>query len=599
METGKSSEGNLRHSLRPLRPLIWWFVLVLVLFGVRIHQRLMQQTRVKFTVSLKWLKPAWQALDLATTTTLDGKRISNGERIPLGSHTFTVTHPKGETFSTNLFIFYGEHDLDRIELKRATGTLSIHSMPRAARVTVRGPEFSTILTNLSGTSLEVPTDDYQIETQFAFSGEKHSYNVSANSTTSVPIAPRLGVLRISSSHANTTFRVVGRGNGVLVDGEAPAAINELPVSEYEITAERAGDSQTKRVSIAEQKTNDVAFEFEYGAAELETDPSGATVLGSDGRILGTTPLALKELQPGRWHFTLEKGGFATLAVAVLVNANETNRFRTNLVNARYAAALQSAKDYFASGRYSEAVNGANEALKHMAEDPVAEALLREATGFSYLAQARYDGERNDFAGGIRDLNTALESLPENAEAKQLLTDYTDRQRRLAEQEESIRAKERATEERKSRMVRLRSNLETACQRYAGGACLGRQEVVSKKEAKATGEAILAALRDVSPKFDITDYEAQSDTFLIEAKQSVTDGSRTCVLVGGQVGTNESLVCLKVFEFQNSHSYSLLGGLITAQVTTSADHNGEREARFQMQMKEGYAMARRRIERAVE
>jgi hypothetical protein len=218
----------------------------------------------------------------------------------------------------------------------------------------------------------------------------------------------------------------------------------------------------------------------------------------------------------------------------------------------------------------------------------------------HLANARRQGEQGDFAGAVKELTTALDFIPENADAKRLIQDYTVRQRQAAQQQEARHAQERTAEEQRLRSERLRSNLETACQNHTGGACLGRQEVVSKKDVKATAEAIVAAMRDIAPKFDITDYEeSQTDTFLVKTKQEVSDGSRMCIIVGGQFGTNTTLVSFKVLEFQKSHSYDLLGGLITAKVSTPSDRNGQREARFEMRKKEGYTMVRARIEKAVE
>lgn len=39
--TSAGPETRFRHLLRALRPLLWWAALILVLFGVRTHQRWM------------------------------------------------------------------------------------------------------------------------------------------------------------------------------------------------------------------------------------------------------------------------------------------------------------------------------------------------------------------------------------------------------------------------------------------------------------------------------------------------------------------------------------------------------------------------------
>src|ERR1019366_3089147 len=142
-----------------LRPLFWWLILVLVLYGIRTHQRLMEITRLNFNVTLQG-----QAID--SKTTFDGKPAFSGQKIPLGNHTFTVTHPKGETFSTNLFIWYGTHNLGTINLKRTMGTLSVTADPPADVLVIRGPEWSVVLTNSPGLTQVVPTDDYEVEVRY-------------------------------------------------------------------------------------------------------------------------------------------------------------------------------------------------------------------------------------------------------------------------------------------------------------------------------------------------------------------------------------------------------------------------------------------------
>src|SRR5437762_1104965 len=105
--------------LRQLRPLLWWAGFVLVLLAIHKHQQWMERTRLEFSFSLQG-----QPLPFEVIATLDGRRFSSGDRLPLGSHTFGISHPKVEPFSTNLFIWYGEHHLGDINLKRAKGTLT-------------------------------------------------------------------------------------------------------------------------------------------------------------------------------------------------------------------------------------------------------------------------------------------------------------------------------------------------------------------------------------------------------------------------------------------------------------------------------------------
>jgi hypothetical protein len=103
-----------RRWLRVLRPLLWWLLLVLLLFAHRTHQRLSEQTRLTFAVTL---------LDRGITeeavVRLGDNPAVSGQRVSLGWHKLTISHPKAEPFLTNLFIWYGERDLGKIALRRA------------------------------------------------------------------------------------------------------------------------------------------------------------------------------------------------------------------------------------------------------------------------------------------------------------------------------------------------------------------------------------------------------------------------------------------------------------------------------------------------
>jgi len=48
-----STSSDQRGWMRGLRPIFYWLLLVLVLFGIRTHQRLMEQTRLAFSLSLQ------------------------------------------------------------------------------------------------------------------------------------------------------------------------------------------------------------------------------------------------------------------------------------------------------------------------------------------------------------------------------------------------------------------------------------------------------------------------------------------------------------------------------------------------------------------
>lgn len=577
-----------------MRPLVWWVVLVLVLFGIRTHQRWMEQTRLKFTIDL-----AGRSAGLESRVALDGRPFASGERLSLGWHRLTITHPKAEPFTKNLFTLYGEQDLGPIDLVRAKGTLALEVIPRAAWLKIAGSEFTTSLTNSDGGKFAVPTGRYTINAGFARSEDSAEVEVVAGLTASVRIAPPLGALQISSSHSNTLFRLVGEKNGVRLEGKLPTEITQLPAGEYEVTADIQEDTRTKMLTVMPGRTNNSIIKFEYGAVMLDTDPPGVSVTGEKGISLGKTPLTLVHLRPGKWDFKLTHDDFETVLASLEVMADETNHFQTNLVNRHYVSTMRSARDSFSARDFDKAMEFAGESLKYKANDPAALALQKEATGLNHLANAFALGQRGALSNAMAEVKAALQLLPENEQAKQELASLTERMSLAAEREAIRAAVERAANERRERLAEVRRKLDTSSSRYKNSTAYGRIELTSTNAVRPLGEAIRRELRDQSPNLEIVSFEwPTSDTFLIDAKQQLADGLRNCVVVGGQIGTNETVICFKVVESQTSHEVNLLGGLLNAKVTTKGDRDGTRAAQFREQVRQGAPMVEARLLRAI-
>src|SRR4051812_45340118 len=111
---------------RPYRPLFWWLLLFLGLLALRTHERLSEKTRITFSVALNGQSALGEA-----SAVLDGKPVNNGDHLNIGNHTFQVSHPKGDAFTTNFFAWYGEFQLGKISLPRSRGKLIISASPAA------------------------------------------------------------------------------------------------------------------------------------------------------------------------------------------------------------------------------------------------------------------------------------------------------------------------------------------------------------------------------------------------------------------------------------------------------------------------------------
>lgn len=250
---GRSRSQQWLHGLRPL---LWWGILVLMLYGVRLHQQLIRQTRLTYAVTLQGKPVDYQAL-----VRLDGQPTFTGARVPLGWHTLSISHPKSESYSTNLFIWYGENQLGDVALNRLKGTLAIQADPPAALLSIRGPEFTLTLTNSFGTVEFVPTDQYVVEARYHHWQGRQEILVTHNATANYTFAPQIGVLQMTCNQLNTSFELYGPDNSLIEHGVLPSMIDGLPIGKYTVIAFNQVNRQEKVVTVSSGTVKKIDMSF--------------------------------------------------------------------------------------------------------------------------------------------------------------------------------------------------------------------------------------------------------------------------------------------------------------------------------------------------
>ncbi len=176
---------------------------MLVLFAIRTHQRLSEQTHLSFETTLRG-----QPVSYEVAVTLDNSPFTSGARIGIGQHQLTLQHPKAEPFSTNLFIWYGKHDLGELALKRSTGSLRVTANPPAGLIDIRGAEFSLRLTNSPGLTMNVPTDAYTVEAHYEHWQQTEQTSVGSMIPGTCAFAPRLGAAQLTCNQSGASFQVL-------------------------------------------------------------------------------------------------------------------------------------------------------------------------------------------------------------------------------------------------------------------------------------------------------------------------------------------------------------------------------------------------------
>jgi tetratricopeptide (TPR) repeat protein len=563
MENSSVPENRIRNLLRVLRPLFWWGLLVLLLFGIRTHLRWMEKTRLYFNLTIQgkgeqYGQSLMEAGDTAfgATATFDGKTILTGQKIPLGNHTFKITHPKTEPFSTNLFVWYGQHNFGTVDLKRAQGKLTVTASPPVPLLSIRGPEFSVTLTNSAGLDKVVPTDEYTVTAEYRHWSESRRVMVFSQTGSEWKIAPRFGVLDLTCNQDGATFQLTGTDGKPVETGEFPSRIPDLPQGSYQLRAWHHNHQWNKSTPVVAGMTNTYRIEFQYGSAALSTIPAGATVTTPDGRDAGVTPLTLTELQPGVWKFNLRLNNYEPATVSLEISANQTNTLHTNLVSQSYSSSMRAARQSMNAKAYDDASRFLTDALRAQPNDAAATALLMQADSLGSIARATALGKQGDYISGIKELEKALTAMPDDERAKQMLAEFKQHE-----------------PEQRARMVR--ENSETLTNvfneftgKITGAASVERRELSTPESAQNLRTALVHQFTAVEPIFRISKSGWTNETFFMDFDQEVSGGGRLCMIVATQIKEGETRLFFKNIEYKNDAIGLKILGAVVGTITST-------------------------------
>jgi tetratricopeptide (TPR) repeat protein len=550
----ESAKDKRKHWLSIFRPLIIWCILVLLLFGLHTHQRLLERTRLVFSVSFQGQGLTW------TTAKLDNREVGSGDRIALGRHSLDVMLPKAEPFQTNLFVWYGTNDLGTLVLNRARGGLDLKVEPKAQWVAIQGPEYRQTFTNCTELNVTLPTDTYSIQAHYANWQKEDQVTIFDRQTNAWRIASRLGALALTCNQADAAFELIGPDNRTVQTSPLPITILDLPEGKYMVLTRHHRFQWEKQAVVKAGVTNEIPVQLDYGKLIIKAAPDVVSVKSSDGRDWGSTPLTVNEIPVGLWNFTLETYGYEPATLAVEIKSNETVKMFTNLVSRNYTAAISSAKQYFENGDYERAAQAAQNALLAKRDDPEASKLHREASGLLSLRQAKDLGGRGDYISALKELKSAANALPDNTEVVQLLTKFKTP---AIEQREWLKVQ---------RLNQGKVEMENLVSRLPDAELFETHELKSTRPVREVEKAIIEALQR-NPAFKIARHEAMGrETFFIDARQELqtylqtSAGRRQCLIVLSQVTDEETEILFKVLEYKAEAVEKLsIGALIGAPV----------------------------------
>ena len=308
-------------------------------------------------------------------------------------------------------------------MKRSKGTLHIQADPPAPLITITGPEFSTTLHDTQDTNIIVPTDQYDVQAEYSHWSQTQRATVTANLTVPFMFAPKLGTLNLTCNRAGATFSLTTEDNQLIDDGDLPKLSVGLVAGNYLLTAihhqhQSANESRLKRVQPTKCR-----LRSHMARQTVNSTQAGANVLDGSGNLLGTTPLELSELMPGELQITIQLPGYESILVSHEIAADKTVTFAANLVKTSYKGAMVSARCIYGRvGDVDRAFPAAGDALIDAPSDTEAVAVQNEATGKQHLRKGKLLAKSGDFIGADKEVELALQSLPDNDEAKQLMAD---------------------------------------------------------------------------------------------------------------------------------------------------------------------------------
>jgi hypothetical protein len=359
-------------------------------------------------------------------------------------------------------------------------------------------------------------------------------------------------VQLTCNQPDATFQFLTLDDRQEEAGGFPDLITELPEGNYKLISQHHGHRREQTLNIKAGVTNDNPVEFSYGAADLETTPSGATVQDARGREWGITPLKLTELLPGSPQLTIHLGGYEPVTLTLTITANQTSTFRTNLISVGYTAGMKSAREFMASADYGRALQAVGDALFAKPDDADGMALQREATGLGKIQHAKILAQGGDYIGGGKELTLALQSLPNSDEAKQLIADYKPHE------------PEQIERERVERLNRPKTVYDETLTHYTDANLFENFQLKTSMPAKDAATAIANALMTKKPNYTVSqDSEPKPETFLILASQEDNgvlsqSGRRQCIIVCGQITDTETEIHFKNMEYKAKHNVTMPG-----------------------------------------
>jgi len=145
-----------------------------------------------------------------------------------------------------------------------------------------------------------------------------------------------GSLIVKTEPDGATVYIDGKNYGV-----TPLEITDLEIGEHEMVISKDGYAQIiKKIEIKEEKVEiDEILAKAISEVFLNTNPKGAKVI-INGKEMGTTPLTLKDINPGRYFVTFRALGYEEMTKSIEVKEG-LNTFNFQMIQINHALIVDS------------------------------------------------------------------------------------------------------------------------------------------------------------------------------------------------------------------------------------------------------------------
>jgi tetratricopeptide (TPR) repeat protein len=253
------------------------------------------------------------------------------------------------------------------------------------------------------------------------------------------------------------------------------------------------------------------------------------------------------------------------------------------------SAMKLARQHLAAASYDAALASANQALAANPEDADALALQREARGQQAIRLAKIEGGQGHYVAGIKALETALQVLPENEEAKAMLAEFTKQD--AAQREQAQQA----------RLALPKMALSTIMCEFNEGSLFETHELTTRQPFAELAAALTAAFETKAPAFDVLPKKLPwAESFGLSGQQELPGGFRRIVIAGAKINDNETHILFKVMDYTTKHDVSFSGKLTfeTSYIPLHPSKVGELTPKMKTQMEDGLRLATERIQAVI-